>query len=337
MSTVQKKVSPLTFVGLLAASGLALLQCSRSLLVTATKASGAYSYSPEAALVVQESLKLLISWVLYLSSGADPSAGALSHVLANKKACLMYAIPALIYGIQNSIVFYALLYINPPTFQLFTQLKIVTTALAYRFYQKRPLTSVQWCAVLLLLVATVLGRSKGPAPAAGDDGPSGDATIIGLGMSLLYCVLSTISGTVREQLLKGSDMPMPFQNVVLYTWAVFFNLLSAWCFAPEVLSPTGLVEGFGVMAWVVIINGAILGHITAAVAKYADNLVSAFAAAISLFLSTGLSVFFFGTQVTLLFFLGLCLTIISLFLYFGPHNAVLLAARVADANAKKVQ
>jgi len=53
----------LSLAGLVCASLLATLQCSRSLLVTATKNAGGYSYSPEEVLLAQEVLKLVIAVV----------------------------------------------------------------------------------------------------------------------------------------------------------------------------------------------------------------------------------------------------------------------------------
>lgn len=95
------------------------------------------------------------AWVMY-DKPVQKSKGKIS----TKLACLAYCIPALCYAAQNLIVFYALLYIDPPTFQLFTQLKIVTTALVFVVFQGRFLSSWQWLAVFLLLVASVLGQWK---------------------------------------------------------------------------------------------------------------------------------------------------------------------------------
>jgi len=105
---------------------------------------------------------------------------------------------------------------------------------------------------------------------------------------------------------------MSLQQVIIYVWSVAINIVICSIFHPE---QRLLSTNFDAMTWVVIVNGAVLGHITGAVAKYADNLISAFAAAISLFMSTGLSVWFFATQVNVAFFMGLFLSVAALFLY----------------------
>jgi cytochrome c biogenesis factor len=134
----RKKAGGLSLAGFLFALALAALQSSRSLLVTATKRQGEYNYAPEAALVIQEVLKLGISLALLLPVTAPTLRKSVSdgsfvaQLKREQSTILWYIVPAFAYAVQNSIVFYALLYISPPMFQLFTQLKIVTTAVAYR-------------------------------------------------------------------------------------------------------------------------------------------------------------------------------------------------------------
>lgn len=302
----------LTITGLICAALLAALQCSRSLLVTATKKEGGYSSSPEEVLLAQEVLKLAIAVVLFVFAWVLPGKTVPKNTggkISKKVACLLYAVPALCYAAQNLIVFYALLYIDPPTFQLFTQLKIVTTAIVFVVIQRRHLSQWQWLAVFLLLIASALGQWKDVSKAG--VGSASDGTV-GFILSLIYCFLSTMSGAVRESLLKFSDLSMSLQQVIIYAWSVVINVVICSIFHPE---QRLLGQSFDSMTWVVIWNGAVLGHITGAVAKYADNLISAFAAAISLFMSTGLSVWFFSTQVNLAFFAGLVLSVASIFLY----------------------
>jgi UDP-galactose transporter len=331
--------SVLSKAGLLSAVALATLQCSRSLLVRASyNPEGKYSYSPEVALVLQESMKLGLAILLFLLQSPGKTPEKLANVISstvqqlwvNKYTCLMYCVPALCYAAQNSIVFYALLYISPPMFQLFTQLKIVSTAVAFRVWQQRPLTGIQWCAIVLLLIASALGQK--PSDGRGEK----DGTLIGFGLSVIYCLLSTLSGTTRETLLKSeTGMSMALQNCIIYSWSVVINASIAVTMNPGVFASSGMLKGFSGMVWLVVVNGALMGHVTGAVAYYADNLVSAFAAAISLFLSSGCSYVLFGTELTLLFCMGLCVSCVALYLYFGPHNALLLTNYNAEEKRTK--
>jgi hypothetical protein len=61
---------------------------------------------------------------------------------------VMYAIPGLTYALQNSIVYYAITILGPPTFQVMSNFKIVTTAILWRLILSRKLTIIQWLAVV---------------------------------------------------------------------------------------------------------------------------------------------------------------------------------------------
>lgn len=91
-----------------------------------------------------------------------------------------------------------------------------------------------------------------------------------------------------------------------------------------------LLDGYDGTTWLVVVNGALMGQCVSFVMKYADNLVKTFAACLALFLSTLLSAMFFSFAPSLLLFIGFGVTSVSLYLYFGNHNKILLDAEKAS-------
>ena len=65
------------------------------------------------------------------------------------------AVPALLYLLQNNIIFFAISRIDAPTFQVLYQSKIALTALLSVLMLGRRLSARQWLALLLLTVAVV--------------------------------------------------------------------------------------------------------------------------------------------------------------------------------------
>ena len=65
------------------------------------------------------------------------------------------AVPALLYLLQNNIIFFALSRIDAPTFQVLYQSKIALTALLSVLMLGRRLSARQWLALLLLTGAVV--------------------------------------------------------------------------------------------------------------------------------------------------------------------------------------
>ncbi len=67
---------------------------------------------------------------------------AFEHVTV--KESLLYAVPALLYMVDNNIVFAILLYIDAAVMSIVWNCKIVITALLFRFVLKRRLTTLKW-------------------------------------------------------------------------------------------------------------------------------------------------------------------------------------------------
>lgn len=331
-------------------AALALLVCMRSLLVSVSRPKGGsgYSYDPASVVLVTELLKLaLAAGMLAWTRRGLGARGMVKSVVAEAdgRVAALYAIPALLYAVQNVIVFYALLCIDAPTFELFSNLKIVTTAVLFRVVMKRRLTRVQWVAIVLMTIGTALGQlgaqrqhhrgeeaRRAEAEAAGAGwSPSGASPGAGLALCAVYAVLSASAGIFTERLLKGSRQSSHLQNLEIYAWSVAVNVAGTLAVRGTALPAGGLTAGFTALTWAIAVNGALMGQCVSFVMLYADNVVKVFAACVALFMSTLLSSLFASFEPPPLLFFGFGVCSCALFLYFGPHNEVLArAAREAD-------
>jgi len=304
---------------------LAGLVMSRSLLVTATKSGAGYQYDPTSVVLLTEFLKLGFAFALNAwERRSQGKRGWFSMADVDTRVAVLYAVPSILYAIQNNLVFFALLYLAPPTFELFANLKIVTTALASWLVLKKRLNAIQWVAVVLLFLGTILGQlpKEGAVQATNDD-PGLSAEMFGFMLCLLYAGLSALAGIFTEKLLKESKQPTHLQNMEIYMWSVLVNVWYAWHNGKSVFT-SSLFDGYDFMTWLVVINGALMGQCVSFVMKYADNVVKVFAAALAMFMSTILSILFFSFQPSALLLIGFVISSISLFLYLGPHNQQLL-------------
>ena len=99
---------------------------------------------------ITEILKLVLSFLLLLYQG----------LLKDVSFTWLFAVPAVIYAINNNVYLYALHYTTPPVWNILIQLRIIFTALVYRFWFKRNVTRLQWAALLMLVSAIVLTHSS---------------------------------------------------------------------------------------------------------------------------------------------------------------------------------
>ncbi|URE20170.1 Nucleotide-sugar transporter [Musa troglodytarum] len=66
----------------------------------------------------------------------------------------------IIYLVHNNVQFATLTYVDPSTYQIMGNLKIVTTGFLFRFFLRRRLTTLQWMAIVLLTVGTTTSQVK---------------------------------------------------------------------------------------------------------------------------------------------------------------------------------
>lgn len=136
------------------------------------------------------------------------------------KDALKLTVPAGLYFIQNSLVYYSISLVPVPLFQITQQTKLVTTAILSVVFLKRSYNCVQWCSFLSLCIGAaicVLSMSSTDDSASADsDGDNRDtnaspaltlsasSSLFGLLLIVLSNLSSSIAGVYFEVLIKGN-------------------------------------------------------------------------------------------------------------------------------------
>jgi len=270
-----------------------LLMTMQPLLVTLSQnKDGKLDYNPASSTLCTEMLKIIISSSFLVSSGQHKS------IAFEPKVFAQYAIPALIYFVNNNLVFVILMYVNPTTFQLLSQLKTVFTGILFRIFLGRTLTKFQYLAIWQLTCGTM--TSHIPLCAAAVAGAAaGSSSSLGFMLSVGSCLLSAMGGIYSEKLLKSNaSSSIHWQNIQLYGWGCAFNFFGALMSNPEVMSSGNPLQGFNFWAWMVVLNNALNGLAISAILKYADNIARVYAHAMAMMVTMVVSIFLFGQEVT---------------------------------------
>ena len=149
-----------------------------ALLLAAQSQRQPRSYLNSTAVTLSEILKLLTS-IAAIRASAPSARAALATVVRvvfrMPDQMLRVAMPALLYTIQNNIIYAALSHVDAVTFQITYQLKIVASLLASRILLKKKASVMRWISTLLLTFGVILVQlslnqaeesADAPAPAA---------------------------------------------------------------------------------------------------------------------------------------------------------------------------
>ncbi|VDO49406.1 unnamed protein product [Haemonchus placei] len=263
---------------------------------------------------------------------------------------LKVLVPAVIYTIQNFLLYVAVENLPAATYMVTYQLKILTTAVFTVLVLGRKLSIQQWVSLFFLFGGVAIvqydqkmsnDREKAERLAAAMAEASTDMpTIEGAFTKLMYltrfllysgfiavlvaCCLSGFAGIYFEKILKGSDVSIWIRNIQLALPSIFFALLFAFVKDNNVIFADGvnpeavwrrMLFGFDWAVWVTIAISAFGGLVVAVVIKFADNILKAFATSFAIVLNCILAYFLFNFRPTMFFVVGACFVIGAVFVY----------------------
>ncbi|OCT87903.1 probable UDP-sugar transporter protein SLC35A4 [Xenopus laevis] len=282
---------------------------SHAPLIYLCKVNGEIPFSSSAVVLLIELSKFVISLVFFLIQDRKSLKASLSWRLAAP-----YAVPAVLYGANNNLVVYIQHFMDPSSFQVLSNLKIVSTAMLYSLFLRQRLSVHRWFSVFLLLAAGVFysyGGIKDMEKVSSDTNLY--VTLPGLLLMLAYCLISGLSAAYTEMTLKTQKIPLNMQNLYLYSFGIIINFT-----AHLTNSQYGdFFDGFSVWVWVIILSQALNGLIMSLVMKHSNNITRLFIISFSMLGNGLLSFILFQLQLTALFFLAVLLIGLAVYMYYG--------------------
>ncbi|CAH8475458.1 unnamed protein product [Schistosoma turkestanicum] len=227
----------------------------------------------------------------------------------------MTFIPAIIYVIQNRLLITALSNLDAVTFQVAYQLKLFTTALFSMLILRKPISVMQWFALVLLFIGVATVETP-----VNSNQPTNQPIITSnpsLGLFCVVCasILSGLGCVFFEMLLKNTKKSLWHRNIELAFASIItgipVQLLTDW----NDIAQNGYFHDFDWFVWFVVFLHAFGGLLVALVVKYANNILKAFACCVSIILSCAFSVLFLGMHLSNSFIFGTLTVIVSSVLY----------------------
>ncbi|XP_071614628.1 probable UDP-sugar transporter protein SLC35A4 [Heliangelus exortis] len=299
---------------------------SHAPLLTLCKVDGVIPFSSTSVVVLVELTKLVFSLLFLLTWDRELLGAAVSwhHVVP-------FALSALLYAANNNLVVHMQLFMDPSTYQVLSNLKIVSTALLYSLFLRQRLSLHKWVALFLLVAAGVSYSSGGLQDPGSPSKMQMHITPVGFLLLLVYCLISGLSAVYTEAILKTQALPLSLQNLFLYFFGVLLNLLGYFWSSAE----RGFLEGFSSWVLLIVVSQALNGLIMSVVMKHSSNITRLFVISCSLLVNALLSVTLFNLQLTLLFFVAASCIGLAVHLYYGVRELCKTSKRPPEEECPK--
>lgn len=226
-------------------------------------------------------------------------------------------VPALLYTVQNNMLYVALANLDAATYSVCYQTKILTTALFSVIMLRKKLSATKWSALVLLTVGVALAQLSGLSAQDNHkvETHGGQSPIRGFLCVMGAACTSGFAGVYFEMLLKGSKTSLWIRNIQMGIPSIVLSLVSVLAKDWVAVTTHGFFYGYNWAVVAVILLQAVGGLVVAVVVKYADNIRKSFATAVSIIISCALSALLFDFKPTFVFMLGSAMVVGSVFLY----------------------
>ncbi|XP_077122242.1 putative UDP-sugar transporter protein SLC35A4 [Ranitomeya variabilis] len=282
---------------------------SHAPLISLCRVGGQIPFSSSSVVLLIELSKLMISGVMLLIWDRRSMQLPVPWRLA-----IPYALPAVLYGSNNNLVVHMQHFMDPSSFQVLSNLKIVSTAVMYSIFLRQHLSIRKWLALSLLTSAGVVysyGGIQDLEEQASD--PHLYISQPGLLLMVVYCLISGLSAVYTEVTLKAQKIPLNLQNIFLYSFGIIVNFLLHFTGSHR----GGFLDGFSIWVWLIIISQALNGLIMSAVMKHSSNLTRLFIISFSMLVNGLLSYLLLQLWLTPLFFIAVLLIGFAVYLFYG--------------------
>ena len=281
-------------------------------------------YIASTNVILVELTKFAISGYMMVRSAA-PGANVVEHfkqTLLHSKAAF---IPAFLYFIQNTLAYVGLQNLEAGAFAVLVQLKTLTTAVFSVILLNKRLSANQWRALCLLVLAAILietppcKESANGENANNNNNNESKNNFLGVCAVLGMITTSGSAGVYFEKVLKTTSGTIWERNLQLSAHSIIFGLLFTFIYDGKRVLAEGFFTGYSVVPFLIAFIGAAGGILVAVVMKYADNIIKSFGTAVSICVTSVLSIPLLGASLGAVFWVGAFMVVLSIFNYSDAH------------------
>ena len=300
---------------------------------------GSFPFNESEAVFIAELAKASLAFALLLvaflkkqKTNTEANFQNVHYFNPSLRLFLEMIIPAALYTVSNILSYTAIGLLGSTGYQLFSNAKIIITALTFRIIIQTPFTIIQWTSLCLLFSALLLAKNSKYEFSLNEKDT--DRLVIGISMVLVLSFASSFAGVYSEIKLKRANKHPMLQNGILYIWCCLFSLLQ---FNVEYIlqffdknthfgyQTKALLsfENFSFSVWGAIITSAVYGQIVALIFYYCDNMVKVFANSLTVIVSLFIDHVYFGKDLSIDICVSGCIVCICTVLYYIDNQILI--------------
>ncbi|XP_062176938.1 CMP-sialic acid transporter 4-like isoform X1 [Alnus glutinosa] len=289
---------------------LTVLTSSQAILIVWSKRAGKYEYSVTTANFMVETLKCALSLAALARIWRSEGVTEDNRLNTTFDEVIVFPIPAALYLVKNLLQYYIFAYVDAPGYQILKNLNIISTGILYRIILKKKLSEIQWAAFILLCAGCTTAQLKSNSDRVLQ------TPFQGWVMAIVMALLSGFAGVYTEAIIKKRPTRnINVQNFWLYVFGMIFNAGAILVQDFDAVMNKGFFHGYSFITVLMILNHALSGIAVSMVMKYADNIVKVYSTSVAMLLTAVVSVFLFGFDLSLAFFLGSTVVSVAVYLH----------------------
>jgi UDP-sugar transporter A1/2/3 len=216
---------------------------------------GESSFLPSTAVLCAEGVKLAVCL-----AATKSTEGSLVSIYENKGELLKTSLPALLYLVQNNLLYYAVGKLDAATYAVVCQSKVVFVALLSVTMLGKVLSCLQWLSLLLLMIGVACVQISGQSNSASPEDMDIETKerLLGLLGILAGALCTSLAGVYFELMLKKGVISLYARNVQLASYSIVIGLVGV-AFTGDGLAVKehGFFQGYTMLTVVVVLLQAL--------------------------------------------------------------------------------
>lgn len=258
-----------------------------------------------------EFLKLFISFLVVVYVYCQKSTPTPVKLFPTKKTVFAMIVPAILYTMSSIMTYQSIQRIGSASFQIWSNIRIIITALLCRILIQQTLTILQWLSIVLLALGVVIST---PALTSG-------TKMLRISMEECFLIFaqtffSSLAGVYQEIVFKKEDQHIAVKNAFLYLWTCFFLFSNIFWDSFQNDEKIAFFEYFSYITILCIMVYALYGQVVSLTLFFCNNFVKVFANSLGGIAALGIDSIilkrdFYASQLV-----GAIIVIISTFLFY---------------------